>query len=231
MTDADKEKQLAAAAAAELVQSGMIVGLGTGSTAKHLVKLLGEKVRAGLKIRGIPTSSATKAQAEAEGIPLVTFELIDRVDLTLDGADELDPELNLTKGGGGALLFEKIVASASDRLVIMCDASKPVAKLGAFPLPIEVVPFGWQLVAKRVRVLGGEPALRKNKDGSPFVTDAQHLILDCRFDSIERPAELAQKIDAIVGVVEHGLFVGMADRVLVGDGSNVRTLKRSAARA
>jgi ribose 5-phosphate isomerase A len=224
--DAEREKELSAAAAVALVEDGMVVGLGTGSTAKHAVRMIGERVRAGLKIRGIPTSSVTKTQADQEGIPLVGFDEITKIDLTIDGADEFDPHLRLTKGGGGALLFEKIVAAASDRLIVVCDAKKEVPFLGAFPLPVEVVPFGWQQVAARIKELGAQAGLRTRSDGKPFVTDAHHYILDCRFGEIRDPPALARALDAIVGVVEHGLFIDLADRVILAEGDRVREIKR-----
>lgn len=226
MNDADREKRLAAAAGVALVEPGMIVGLGTGSTAAHAVRLLGQRVREGLDIRGVPTSAATRRLALSEGIPLTGFEEVSRIDLALDGTDEFDPELRLIKGGGGALLFEKIVACAAERFVVFCEAKKEVAALGAFPLPVEVIPFGWELVAARIRALGGEPRLRTNADGTVFRSDAEHYILDVSFGVIREPEALAEALDRITGVVEHGLFLGLTERVLVGDGEAVRELRR-----
>ena len=224
---ADQAKRLAAARALELVGPGMKLGLGTGSTAKHFVDLLGMRVRDGLKVVGVPTSEATRAQAESLGIPLTTLEETPELDLTIDGADEFDPQLRLIKGGGGALLREKIVASASKRMVVITDNSKRVATLGRFPLPVEVVRFG--LEATRRRIIRdavrygceGEVVLRPGKDGRPFVTDEGHHILDCRFGQLPDPDGLASALVAIPGVVEHGLFIGLACAVFVADLSGV----------
>lgn len=218
-----RAKQAAGEQAALLVQPGWTVGLGTGSTAAFLVKALGRRVREeGLVFRGIPTSTATRDLALAEGLTLVSLDEVGVVDLTIDGADEIDPALSLIKGGGGALLWEKIVASASRELVVIADAAKLVRTLGHFPLPIEVVPTGWTHVRERVRALGAEVMLRKRADESPFVTDGGHYIIDAWFKRIAAPAALATELDRIVGVVEHGLFVGLAQRALIGqDGGAV----------
>src|SRR5579863_839706 len=167
----DNEKEAAARASLPFVQDGNIVGLGTGSTAAHAVRLLGDRVRAGLKIRGIPTSTGTKALALAVGIPLTTLDEFQQVDVTIDGTDEFDPQLNLIKGGGGALLREKIIASASKQLVIITDASKQAAMLGKFPLPVEVIPFAEALVSKKISALGATVKLRQGTDGKTFITD------------------------------------------------------------
>lgn len=212
-----RAKQAAGEQAALLVQPGQTVGLGTGSTAAFLVKALGRRVREeGLAFRGIPTSTATRELALAEGLTLVSLDDVGVVDLTIDGADEIDPALALIKGGGGALLWEKIVASASRELVVIADAAKLVRVLGHFPLPIEVVPTGWTHVRERVRALGAEVMLRKRADESPFVTDGGHYIIDAWFKRIVAPAALSSELDRIVGVVEHGLFVGLARRALIG---------------
>jgi ribose 5-phosphate isomerase A len=217
-------KQAAAKAAVELIQDGMIVGLGTGSTAEFAVAALGRRVNAGLRITGIPTSEATAAQARALGIPLATLGSHPRVDLTIDGADEVQrATLHLIKGRGGALLREKIVAAASARLVIIVDQSKVVDQLGAkMPVPVEVVRFGWQATEYALREIGAEPVLR----AGPFVTDEGHYILDCMFGAIAAPGELARRLDAVTGVVEHGLFIGMAAEVLVGSGGGVTRLSQ-----
>jgi len=220
MADLDREKQLAAEAAADLVESGMIVGLGTGSTAAFAVRKIGARVKGGMRIRALPTSRATEALARELGIPLVEFAQVTRLDLTLDGADEMDPALNLTKGGGGALFREKIVAAASARLVIFADHTKCVPVLGTFPLPVEVNPFGWQVVAEKVRALGAEVKLRE-RAGQTFVTDNQGYILDCRFGAIPDPPALEAKLRAIVGVTECGLFCGMAEMACVAEGAKV----------
>jgi len=223
----DHLKRAAAERAAELVTSGMRVGLGTGSTAAHFVAALGERVRGGLKIAGVPTSEATRQQAQREGIPLTTLDETPELDLTVDGADELDEDLRLIKGGGGALLREKIVASASRRMIVVADASKRVAKLGRFPLPIEVVPFGLTAVERAiVRLLeslgaGGELRLRHAADGAPYVTDGGHFILDAHLGRIEKPNVLASTLNNIPGVVEHGLFIGLATGAILATGEGL----------
>ena len=219
----DPEKRLAAEAAAALVESGMTIGLGTGSTAAFALRRLGERVRQGLKVRGVPTSEATRRLAEAEGIALTSFAEVTQLDLTLDGADEFDPDLNLIKGGGGALFREKIVAAASRRLVIFADSSKRVPQLGAFPLPVEVNPFGWQVTAARIAALGADVSLRGGP-ASPLLTDNHGYVLDCGFGAISDPAALEEQLRAITGVTVTGLFVGMTDTVLLAEGGRVVTL-------
>jgi ribose 5-phosphate isomerase A len=217
--NADELKRAAAARAVDLVSDGMKLGLGTGSTARHFVELLGERVRSGLNVVCVPTSEATAQQALACGITLVTLDQEPALDLTVDGADELDPELNLIKGGGGALLREKIVAAASARMLVIADASKRVDRLGRFPLPIEVVPFG--LAATRRAILdvlvreGHRDAdrslrLRTAANGEPFITDGGHLIIDAALTRIAAAPRLAQALNAVPGVVETGLFIGLA---------------------
>ncbi len=191
----DQEKEAAARASLRFVRDGDIVGLGTGSTAAYAVRLLGERVRAGLKIRGIPTSSQTRELATSLGIPLTTFDEVQEINVTIDGADEVDPQLCLTKGGGGALLREKIVASASRQLVIIADSSKQVPMLGKFPLPIEVIAFAQALVKKKIEALGASVKLRQS-NGSPFVTDEGHHILDCSFGQIPDPPALCDQLVA-----------------------------------
>lgn len=226
--DMDALKRQAAARALDEVRDGMLLGLGTGSTAKHFVDLLGGKVRGGLKVRGVPTSEATRAQAQACGVPLTTLDEVDRLDLTIDGADEIDPALNLIKGGGGALLREKIVAAASDRMVVIADESKWVAELGKFPLPIEVMPFGLaatqRAVTAAIRASGAEGplAIRKGADGLAFVTDGGHWIIDARLGRIPDPARLATALAAIPGVVEHGLFLGLARTAVLAGAQGIR---------
>ena len=223
----DEDKRMAATHAAELIQDGMVVGLGTGSTAKHFVDILGERVKKGLRMRGIPTSSRTRAQAESLGIPLTSFAEVTRIDVTVDGADEFDGKLNLLKGGGGALLHEKIVAAASDRMVVIADAEKEVEHLGKFPLPVEVIPLGWQVVARKLEALSAHPKLRPGADGKPYVTDEGNHILDCHYGRIDDPERTAAQIRAIVGVVEHGLFLGMAEQVIVAASGRVQLKTRS----
>ena len=232
MTNADTLKREAAARAVEFVQPGMRLGLGTGSTAKHFVALLGERVRAGLKVVGVPTSEATRADAERWGIALTSLDEIDRLDLTVDGADEIDPQLNLIKGGGGALLREKIVAAASDRMIVIADESKWVAALGRFPLPIEVIPFG--LAATRHAIVqafaecavSGQMAVRKARDGHVFVTDGGHWIVDAHLGRIEDAPRLAGLLGAIPGVVEHGLFIGLASTAILAGAQGIRVVER-----
>jgi len=213
---ADQLKRAAAERALALVRDGMRVGLGTGSTAAHFVAALGDRVRAGLAVVGVPTSEATRAQAEGEGIALATLDDVPELDLTVDGADELDDGLRLIKGGGGALLREKIVAAASRRMVVIADGSKRVERLGRFPLPIEVIPFGLgatrRAVAAAVERAGaqGDLRLRSAANGKPFATDGGHFILDAHLGRIDAPEALAAALATIPGVVEHGLFLGLA---------------------
>ena len=209
-------KQLSGERAVEYVENGMVVGLGTGTTAFFAIQKLGQRVADGLGICGVPTSEQSRRQAESEHIPLIGFDKIARIDLTIDGADEFDPHFNLVKGGGGALLREKIVASLSDREIIVADESKAVAHLGAFPLPVEVIPFGWQAVQNLLADLGCRPALRRTRDAAPYLTDNGNYILDCDFGRIEDPPALEAKINAICGVVECGLFIGLTDRIIIG---------------
>jgi len=221
-----QEKEAAARASLRFIRDGQVVGLGTGSTAAYAVRFIGERVRDGLKIRGIPTSVHTQELATSLGIPLTTLEEFEQIDVTIDGADEVDAQLNLIKGGGGALLREKIIASVSRQLVIIGDSSKRVSVLGRFPLPVEIIPFARPLIAKRISALGGTPKLRQDARGSPFITDEGHHILDCEFGSIPDPPALARQLEAMPGVVEHGLFIGMASVVLIAKGGDVEELKR-----
>jgi ribose 5-phosphate isomerase A len=221
----DAEKEAAGRAAAKLVQDGDVVGLGTGSTAYFTVIALGERVKAGLKIIGIPTSIATADLARARGIPLTTLDEHPEIDITVDGADEVDPKLNLIKGGGGALLREKVVATASKKMVVVADSSKVVAVLGKFPLPVEVIAFARMVIEKKIAGLGGSPKLRLRSDGSPYLTDNGNEILDCSFGKIADPPGLAQALNAMPGVVEHGLFIGVASLALVGKGNHVEELE------
>ena len=215
-------KLLAAQRALKLVESGMTLGLGSGSTATIWIKLLGEQVRDhGLKIRAIASSELSEKLGRSYGIPFVNFEECKALDLTVDGADEVAPGLALIKGGGGNLLREKIVASASKKFVIVADQSKQVEKLGRFPLPVEVITMAAPLVSDAVRELGFTPVIRKNLDGSNFVTDEGNLILDCAGMVIENPDEVAAELDSIVGVVEHGLFLDMADLALIATNEQV----------
>jgi ribose 5-phosphate isomerase A len=219
------EKQRAAEAAVEYVKDGMIVGLGTGSTTEFAVKKLGERVRDGLAIRGIPTSDVTKVQAEEEGIPLIDFSETMYIDLTIDGADEIDINLNMIKGGGAALLREKIVASASKEEIIIVSHEKFVKQLGSFPLPVEVIPFGWQVIFNQLETLGGSPDLRL-KQGQPLLTDQGNYIIDCRFRQIIDASQLEQRLNMIPGVVENGLFTGLCTRMIMAEGENIVVKER-----
>jgi ribose 5-phosphate isomerase A len=213
-------KRRAAEAALAFVEDGMRLGLGSGSTAAHFVRLLGGRVADGLRIVGVPTSRGTEALAKESGVPLTTLDEIGELDLDIDGADEIGPSLSLIKGGGGALLREKIVATASRRMIVIADASKRVDALGAFPLPIEVVNFGVAVTKRAVENAAGEFGLSRSvslrqSDGKPFVTDCGNYVLDASFGRIRDPEALADRLDGIPGVVEHGLFLGLADLALV----------------
>ncbi|MBN9063252.1 MAG: ribose 5-phosphate isomerase A [Rhizobiales bacterium 65-9] len=230
MSDPDSMKRAAAARAAGLVRDGMRLGLGTGSTARHFVDLVGGLVRDGMRLACVPTSEQTRRQAEALGVPVTTLDDVVELDLTVDGADEVDGALNLIKGAGGALLREKIVAAASRRMIVIADAGKRVETLGAFPLPIEVVRFG--VAATRRRIEGaaagvgcsGELVLRRASDGDAYVTDEGHFILDARFRRIPDPAALAAALSGAPGVVEHGLFIGLCAGAIVASTTGVDIL-------
>ncbi len=228
----DAYKREAAARAIDFVRPGMRLGLGTGSTARHFVELLGERIKAGLDVVGVPTSEATEADARRAGVPLTTLEDTPRLDLTVDGADEIGPHLALIKGGGGALLREKIVASASAHMVVIADESKLVPMLGAFPLPIEVVPFGLAATERAIAhalewlSLPIRLKLRMDDRGHAFVTDGGHRIIDAAPGRIADPDKLAQALTAIPGVVEHGLFLGLAGTAIVAGESGVRVIER-----
>jgi ribose 5-phosphate isomerase A len=228
---ADDLKAAAALRALDLVQDGMRLGLGTGSTAARFVEALGGKVALGLQVICVPTSEATRALAERLRIPLTTLDETPHLNLTVDGADEIDDQLRLIKGGGGALLREKIVATASDRMVVIADASKVVATLGKFPLPVEVVRFGLKATLRLVEAMAaeagcqGEISLRQASNGEPFVTDQGNVILDCAFGHIPEPEVLAFALKRVPGVVEHGLFLGVADLAIVAEPGGVRLLR------
>lgn len=224
MDAAESAKIVAAQKSLEFVQDGMVVGLGSGSTATHFIKLLGEKVKRGLKIRGIPSSKASEDLAKSLSIPIIDFRQSAEIDVAIDGADEIGPHLALIKGGGGALLREKIVASAAKRFIVVADASKVVRRLGKFPLPVEVIPMAAPLIEKKISALGIRPRVRQAKLGGDYITDEGNLILDCECGEIEDPDALAASIRAMVGVVEHGLFLNMAEMALVADGAEVKTL-------
>jgi ribose 5-phosphate isomerase A len=222
MANVDARKLAAAEAAAELVEDGMVVGLGSGSTATLAVAAIGRRTAGGLRIVGIPTSEKTAAQARELGIPLTSLEEQRSIDLTIDGADEIERDsLDLVKGLGGALLREKLVATVSKRLVIVADEDKLVERLGenGRPIPVEVAPFGWQTTARRLSALGAAWTQRLTPAGQPFITDGGHIILDCRFESLDSARALQQRLDSMVGVMEHGLFLGMTSEAIVGRSS------------
>jgi ribose 5-phosphate isomerase A len=229
----EAQKLAAAARALEFVRSGMRLGLGTGSTARHFIELLADRVGDDLDVVAVPTSEVTRIHAERLGIPLCSLEETPELDLTVDGADEIDPDLNLIKGGGGALLREKIVASASKRMVVIADATKWVPVLGRFPLPIEVVPFGLAVTTRAVERACSEVGstgpvlLRRNQSGHAFVTDGGHWILDAALGRISDPPGLATRLQAIAGVVDHGLFIGLAQTVVLAAENGVRVIERA----
>lgn len=230
--NAEAQKRAAAARALEFVQPGMRLGLGTGSTAKHFVDLVGERVRAGLEVIAVPTSEATRVQALACGIKLTTLDETPALDLTVDGADEIGPGLALIKGGGGALLREKIVAAASARMIVIADDSKWVKTLGQFALPVEVTPFGYKAtetaVGKAIASVQnpGPLTLRRGKDGHVFVTDGGHWIIDAALGRIDDPRALAHALAAVPGVMEHGLFIDLAQMAILGGPDGVRIVER-----
>jgi len=227
--NADEQKKAAAVRALDFIEPGMKLGLGTGSTAEHFVRVLGERVKEGLHIVGVPTSERTGKLAGSLGIPLTNLDDTPHLDITIDGADELDIELRLIKGGGGALLREKIVATASDRMIVIADASKLVTTLGAFPLPVEVIPFGCTATAQKMADVAsafgctGKIARRTDEYGEPFFTDSENFIFDCTFGTIPDPDGLAAALNRIAGVVDNGLFIGIANLAIVGtpSGTNI----------
>lgn len=222
----EREKENAAAAAMEFVEEGMTLGLGTGSTAKFFVEMLAEEVADGLMVRGVPTSEQTRRLAESLGVPLLPVEQVDRIQVTVDGADEIDTQGCLIKGGGAALLREKIVANASDHMVVISDPSKQVERLGAFPLPVEVTPFGFTITAKKVfdalcaaGVDKPRVDVRRHNGNALLVTDGGNHILDCHCQRIPDAVALAARLSNVPGVVEHGLFIDMARTVIIGNES------------
>jgi len=232
LAKADERKEQAARAALDLVTDGMRLGLGTGSTASRFVAALGERVAAGLNVLCVPTSESTREQAARLNIPLTTLDQTPRLDLTVDGADEIDPELRMIKGGGGALLREKIVATASDRMVVVADESKLVSVLGAFPLPVEVVRFGVMATIGLVEAIAAEAGchgsitLRSGGGEAPFVTDNGNYVYNCRFDGIDDPRGLDRELRGIPGVVETGLFLGLATKAVVAYPDRTAVLER-----
>jgi ribose 5-phosphate isomerase A len=222
------EKRIAAQSAAELVKHGMVIGLGSGSTAEIAIRIIAEKVKSGLQVIGVPTSHRSEELARALGVRLATLEDYPALDLTIDGADEVElGSLDLIKGRGGALLREKIVASSSRQLVIVVDESKIVKKLGSHgEVPVEIVSFGWQSTAQRLDKLGWKPVLRSEVGGAPFVTDGGHYILDCSFEKGSSIQSKATQLHDTIGVVEHGMFLDMATEVHVGSAAGVRVLRK-----
>jgi ribose 5-phosphate isomerase A len=220
----EKEKEAVARASLGFIKDGQVVGIGTGSTAAHFIKLLGERVKGGLRIRGIPTSEQSRELAANLGIPLTTLDECPEIDVTVDGADEFDGQLRLIKGGGGALLREKIVASASKKVVIIADSSKRVAVLGNFGVPVETIKFAQAVVKKKIEALGARVSLR-HFQGQPYLTDENNYIFDCHFGEIADPEQLAGKLSGIAGVVEHGLFIGLASVVLVAERNEIVELR------
>jgi len=217
-------KQIAAEKAVESIEDGMIVGLGTGSTAYWAIQKIGERVRDGLNIQAVASSTISEDLANELGIPVIPFADVETIDLTIDGADEVDANLQLTKGGGGALLREKLLAANSRRFIVIVDESKVVDTLGAFPLPVEIVPFAHELTVRKLQSLGCELTIRQ-KDGENFITDNGNLIADCRFGSIMDPVTLHTQLNLIPGVVENGLFVGLTSQLIVGHSDGRLTIR------
>jgi ribose 5-phosphate isomerase A len=222
--DLDSLKKAAALKAVEFVRDGMVVGLGTGSTATHMIIALGEKIRAGMTLRGVPTSKETAILAKQQGIFLVDTDDAWVIDVAIDGADQVDPGFNLIKGGGGALLKEKIVAASAKQFIVMVDHTKRVPVLGgSFPLPIEVVPFGWGNTAREIESLTQSRVVRRERNGAPFNTEAGNVVLDVHLPQIDNPRELEIALNLIPGVVETGLFVGRTDLLIVGTADGVKS--------
>lgn len=216
MNDNERIKASVAKEAAKLVLPGMTVGIGTGSTAYWLIAALGERIKDGLECRAVPTSNTTRTLAIKHGIPVIELDEVEHLDLAIDGADEIDPQLQLIKGGGGSLLQEKMVADISRQFIIIADETKMVAQLGKFPLPVEVVPYGWEQTKHKIERLGCKQLSLRMQDGNPFITDHGHYIVDCHFNEILYPATLHSRLNNLPGVVENGLFLNMADAALIG---------------
>lgn len=218
------EKKQAAEEGIKYIKDGMTVGLGSGSTVNEMLELLGERVCSGLNIKGIPTSKKTELLASKLGIPLIEFSNDIEIDVAIDGTDEVDANYNLLKGGGGSLVREKLVGMAAKKLIIIADESKVVSTLGAFSLPVEILPFGWEVTQSRIAKLGCEPTLRK-KDGDVFISDNNNYIVDCKFSEIAHPEVTHEQLKLMVGVVETGLFTNMTDMVIVGYQEHIEYLK------
>jgi ribose 5-phosphate isomerase A len=226
MKHSKSEKQIAGEKATDYIKDGMVVGLGTGSTVYYTIKRLGYLVKKGLKIQAVSTSSATTKLAKSLGIPLVSANDISQIDVTIDGADEIDPRFYAIKGGGGALLYEKIVASISKKVVCVVDSNKLVEQLGRFPLPVEVVPFAYKHVLKKLAKNGIEATLRLTEEKKPYLTDEENMILDLHLRQIQSPPQLAGWLNQIPGIVEHGLFIDLINEVMVGEKNLCKILKR-----
>ncbi|QVY62761.1 ribose-5-phosphate isomerase RpiA [Cytobacillus gottheilii] len=219
------DKRIAAEEAVKYVKNGMTVGLGSGSTVDFMLHALGKRVQEGLQIQGIPSSKKTEKLAKELGIPLVDFSVTTHIDLAIDGADEIDPSLNLIKGGGGSLVREKVVDACADELIIIADSSKVVSTLGRFPLPVEVLTFGFEVTAEYIKKLGGDPVLRR-KDGEVFISDNRNYILDCSFGHIDDAARLHETLVKLVGVVDTGIFADMADKVIVANKGEIELFQK-----
>lgn len=227
MLSNDQIKEMVGRQAAGYVQPGMTVGIGTGSTAYWFILALAEMIsNNGLHCVAVPTSKKTKELAEQHFIPLADLNDVDQIDLTIDGADEINPELQLIKGGGGALLQEKMVAAASRQFIVIADEQKYVPEIGKFPLPVEVLPYGWKQTRKKIEKIGCKRVLLRKKDDEVFITDHGHYILDCYFEQIDNPGHLNSQLNNIPGVLESGLFIDMADGVLIGSADGTTVLKR-----
>jgi len=226
MANYNTEKIIAGEKAIDFIEDGMLLGLGSGSTVYYTIKKIGERVKEGLKIKAVSTSAVTLQLASSLGIEILPFNDIEKTDLTIDGADEVDPELNGIKGGGGALLYEKLVAEVSDKIIWVVDSSKMVSKLGKFPLPVEVIQFGSLHTIKKLKDRKFNPILRM-KDNKPFITDAGNFIVDLHLGVINKPMELNNELKAITGVVETGLFLNLVDLAIIGQGTGVRMVKRN----
>ncbi|MFD1849590.1 ribose-5-phosphate isomerase RpiA [Oceanobacillus bengalensis] len=220
------DKRLAALESVKYIKDGMILGLGSGSTVNWMLRALSERIKEGLRIEGIPSSKKTEKLAKELGIPLTDFSKTTKIDLAIDGADEIDGNLNLIKGGGGSLVREKVVDACADELIIIADSSKVVKQLGAFSLPVEVLPFGFEVTVANIEKLGGIPKLRR-KENEIFVSDNGNYILDCSFGTIDGAQALHEKLIRLVGVVETGIFSGMADKVIVARNGEIKFLTRN----
>jgi ribose 5-phosphate isomerase A len=217
-------KKAAGEKAAEYIQDGMVIGLGSGSTVYWMMKKLGEMIEDGMHVKGIPSSIRTEGWANEFGIPLTDFSEVRLLDLAIDGANEIDPQFNLSKGGGGSLVREKIVNANSKKLIIIADETKLVSKLGKAPLPVEILQFGWEVTAEKIAELGCNPVLRLH-DGERFVSNNRNYIVDCEFESIQEPVKLHHDLKQVLGVVETGLFIGMTDIVIIAGENEVQVLE------